>query len=106
MALCLALNASANPPARLPLPPLARLFGVARPESVPLPPPPLLDAPGGTVRLTALSRWGGGGGIGLRPAVVPAVEGMGRLEGGAGGVGLARRAVELEVVPFVVGVVE
>jgi hypothetical protein len=59
IALCLALNASANPPAKL---------GVLRPLS----PPPLL------VILVPESR-GAGGGAGLRP---PAA---GRLGGGAGG---------------------
>ena len=63
IALCLALKASANPPAKL---------GVLRPLS-----PPLL------VILVPESR-GAGGGIGLRP---PAA---GRFDGGAGGCGLAR----------------
>ena len=71
IALCRALNASASPPAKLP-PPI--LFGVARPESVPLP----------VLRLTALSLAGAGGGKGFLP---PAA---GLLTGGAGGVGLAR----------------
>lgn len=68
MALCLALRASANPPARLP-PPI--LFGVARPESVPLPVP----------RLIPLSR--AGEAAGFRAA------GTGLFAGGAGGVGFA-----------------
>ncbi len=71
IAFCLALKASASPPAKLP-PPI--LFGVALPESVPLPVP----------RLTALSLAGVGGGRGFLPPVA------GLLTGGAGGVGLAR----------------
>lgn len=71
MALCLALKASANPPARLP-PPM--LLGVARPESVPLPVP----------RLMPLSRAG--------EAVGFLAAGTGLLAGGAGGVGFALAA--------------
>lgn len=70
MALCLALSASASPPARLP-PPV--LLGVALP----------LSPPDGVVKLTALSRAGVGGGKGFLP---PAA---GLFAGGAGGVGLA-----------------
>ena len=68
MALCRARNASASPP--------ARLLGVARPLSVPLPLP----------RLTALSRGCMGGAIGFLPP------GVGLLAGGvgAGGLPLAR----------------
>ena len=69
-ACCLARNASASPPAKLP-PPI--LFGVALPLSVPLP----------VLRDTPLSLDGAGGGSGFRP---PAA---GRLLGGAGGVGFA-----------------
>ncbi len=68
IALCRALKASASPPARLP-PPI--LFGVARPESVPLPVP----------RLIPLSL--AGDAAGFRAA------GTGLLAGGAGGVGFA-----------------
>lgn len=74
MAFCLALRASARPPARLGV-------GVLRPLSVPL---PLV------LRLIPESR-GAGGGAGLRPAA-------GRFAGGAGGVGFARTAAPL--VPF------
>lgn len=73
IALCLALNASARPPARLPPPVLLVLLGVALP----------LSPPDGVVRLTALSLAGVGGGSGFLP---PAA---GRFAGGAGGVGLA-----------------
>lgn len=68
--ICLALNASANPPARLGAR-LLWLSGVA----LPLPPSPIL---------TALSL-GASGGAGFLPPATPA---PGRL-GGAGGVGLA-----------------
>ena len=64
MALCLALNASASPPAKLGV-------GVLRPLSVPF-----------ELTLIPESR-GGGGAAGLRPAT-------GRFDGGAGGFGLAR----------------
>ena len=70
IALCLALRASANPPAMLGV-------GVLRPLSVPLPVP--LDA---TPMLFPESR-GAGGGAGLRPAA-------GLFAGGAGGVGFPR----------------
>lgn len=69
IALCLCLKASARPPAKLAL---FILFGVARP----LPPDESCE-----FMLTALSR-GAVGGAGLRPAI-------GRLAGGAGGVGFA-----------------
>lgn len=77
MALCLARNASAKPPARLP-PPVApfMLFGVALP----------LSPPDGVVRLTALSLAGVGGGRGFLP---PAAAPVGLFAGGAGGVGFA-----------------
>ena len=65
MALCLALKASARPP--------AKELGGALPLSVPLPLP----------RLIPLSRGAVGGGIGL---LAP---GVGRFAGGAGGAGLA-----------------
>jgi len=93
MAFCLALNASASPPAKLPLP---MLLGVALPESV-----PLLGRSESPPRLTALSLAGVGGGKGfLAPAA-------GLLTGGAGGVGLARTAGPgdgFRSVPFVIGV--
>jgi hypothetical protein len=73
-ALCLALNASANPPARLPPP---RLFGVARPLFAPLP-PPFAPVP----RLIPESL------AGLASGFLP----VGRFAGGAGGVGFARVA--------------
>lgn len=69
IALCLALNASARPPAKLAL---FMLLGVARP----LPP----DESCCEFMLVTLSRGAAGGGS-LRP--------MGRLAGGAGGGGLA-----------------
>jgi hypothetical protein len=72
IALCLALKASASPPAKLGV-------GVLRPLSVPL---PLL------FMLMPESR-GASGGAGLRPAA-------GRFAGGAGGVGFPRTAA-----PFV-----
>lgn len=93
MACCLALNASARPPAKLPEP---VLLGVALPESV-----PLLGRSESVPRLTALSRAGVGGGNGFR---APAA---GRFTGGAGGVGFARTAGvgdSLRSVPFVSGV--
>lgn len=73
IALWRALNASANPPARLAL---DALLGVPR---------PLLDS--WASMLTALSR-GAGGGVGavFRPAM------FGRFAGGAGGAGLALAA--------------
>ena len=80
---CLALNASARPPARLLPPPFPSVeFGV----SLPLPPlpPPLLPM------LTALSLIccpGGGKGVLLTPAAADAPV-MGRFCGGAGGLGL------------------
>lgn len=85
-ALCLALRASANPPAKLP-PEL--LFGVALPLSVPLPGP----------KLTALSLAGAGGGRGFRPpaAAPPAT---GRLDGGAGGVGLPVAGLGVRAAPI------
>jgi hypothetical protein len=90
IAFCLALNASASPPAKLPEP---ILLGVALPESV-----PLLGRSESDPRLTALSRAGVGGGKGfLAPAA-------GLFTGGAGGVGLARTAGAGDVlrsVPFV-----
>ncbi len=85
MALCLALNASARPPAKLapPPPPAAppfMLLGVTLP----------LFPPDGVVRLTALSLAGVGGGRGFLPPAAPAaaVAPVGRFAGGAGGVGL------------------
>lgn len=74
IALCLALSASANPPAKLP-PPI--LLGVTLP----------LSPPDGVVKLTALSLAGVGGGRGFLP---PAA---GLFAGGAGGVGLDLAAV-------------
>lgn len=68
IALCLALNASASPPAKLGV-------GVFRPLSVPLPEPPF--------KLIPESR-GASTGVGFLP---PAA---GRLAGGAGGVGFVR----------------
>jgi hypothetical protein len=68
IALCLALKASASPPARLGV-------GVLRPLSVPLPPP---------LRLIPESL-GAAGAAGFLPAT-------GRFAGGAGGVGFARAA--------------
>ena len=76
MALCLALNASANPPAKLGV-------GVLRPLSVPLPLAPFMLIPE--------SR--GAGGAGLRPAA-------GLFAGGAGGVGLERMADPLAPLAF------
>ena len=93
MALCLALNASASPPAKLPEP---TLLGVALPESV-----PLLGRSESEPKLTALSRAGVGGGRAFR---APAT---GLFTGGAGGVGLARTAGEGDgrrSVPLVTGV--
>lgn len=93
IAFCLALNASARPPAKLPDP---ILLGVALPESV-----PLLGRSESPPRLTALSLAGVGGGNGfLAPAA-------GLFTGGAGGVGLARIAGAgdgFRCVPFVSGV--
>lgn len=79
---CLALNASANPPARLTPPALLSLFGVCLPFSLPM--------------LTALSL-GAGVGIDCLP-FSPA----GRLLGGAGGVGfcLVVVVIPLEEKPF------
>jgi hypothetical protein len=77
MALCLALNASAKPPAKLGV-------GVLRPLSVPLPLAPFMLIP---------ESRGAGGGAGLRP---PA----GRFAGGAGGVGLNRMADPLAPLAF------
>lgn len=93
IATCLALSASANPPARLTLP---DELGVSLP--LPLPPSALpFDEP----MLTALSL-GAGGGSGFLPVVV-----VGLLAGGAGGVGLAlatgRAAVPLVETPLVMG---
>lgn len=93
MALCLARNASASPPARLPEPPL---LGVALPESV-----PLLGRRESPPRLTALSLAGVGGGNGFLAPVT------GLFAGGAGGVALARAAGAGDgrrSVPFVSGV--
>jgi len=86
MAFCLALKASARPPARLPPP---RLLGVPLPESVPLAVP----------RLTALSLAGAGGGIGF---LDPAPTGL--FAGGAGGIGFARVAGAGLGTPFATGV--
>jgi hypothetical protein len=69
IALCLALNASANPPAK-------EGVGVLRPLFSPLPPLPFMLIP---------ESRGAGGGAGLRPAA-------GLFAGGAGGVGLPRTA--------------
>ena len=95
IALCLALNASASPPARLPEP---TLLGVALPESV-----PLLGRSESAPRLTALSLAGVGGGNGfLAPAT-------GLFTGGAGGVGFARTAGAgdgLRSLPLVTGVAD
>lgn len=77
MALCLALNASANPPAKLGV-------GVLRPLSVPLPDPPFKLIP---------ESLGARLGAGFRPAAA------GRFAGGAGGAGFARTVEPL--VPFV-----
>lgn len=77
IALCLARNASARPPAKLGV-------GVLRPLLLPL---PLFEI------LIPESR-GAGGGAGFRPAT-------GRFAGGAGGVGLDRIAAPL--VPFTFG---
>ena len=93
MAFCLALNASASPPAKLPLP---MLLGVTLPESV-----PLLGRSESLPRLTALSLAGVGGGKGFLAIA------NGLLTGGAGGVGLARTAGPgdgFRSVPFVIGV--
>lgn len=93
IAFCLALNASASPPAKLPLP---ILFGVALPESV-----PLLGRSESEPRLTALSLAGVGGGKGFLAIAA------GLFIGGAGGVGLARAAGvgdSLRSVPLVSGV--
>ena len=81
MLICLALNASAKPPAKLGALLLSALSGVF------LPLPPLL-----VPMLTALSR-GAGGGAGFLPP-------PGRF-GGAGGVGLAFAAGTCEPVPLV-----
>jgi hypothetical protein len=87
-ALCLALSASANPPAKLP-PEL--LFGVALPLSVPLP----VDGP----RLTPLSLAGAGGGSGfLPPAAAPPA--TGRFDGGAGGVGFPFAGLGVRAAPM------
>ena len=85
MALCRALNASANPPAKLP--PLIE-FGVTLPESVPL----------SALRPTPLSLAGGGGGTAfLAPAA-------GLFVGGAGGVALVFAAGNgLAALPFIAG---
>lgn len=95
MLACRCLNASANPPARLGLPP----SGVALPLL-----PPVLIALSAIVLpiLTALSL-GPGGGAGFFPA--------GRLVGGAGGAGFARtvgrgRDVPFGTTPFVLVAVE
>lgn len=69
MAFCLALKASAKPPAKLGV-------GVLRPLSVPLPALPFILKP---------ESRGAGGGAGFRPAA-------GLFAGGAGGAGLARAA--------------
>jgi hypothetical protein len=82
MAFCLALKASAKPPARLGV-------GVLRPLSVPLPALPFILKP---------ESRGAGGGAGFRP---PAA---GRLAGGAGGAGFARAADPLApFAPFTLG---
>lgn len=78
IALCLALNASAKPPAKLGV-------GVFRPLSVPLPEPPFKLIP---------ESLGARAGPGFLP---PAV---GRLAGGAGGVGFARTVEPLTAVDF------
>lgn len=80
MALCLALSASARPPARLAL---DALFGVPR---------PLAPDESPEFMLTALSR-GAGGGAGLRPAMV------GRFAGGAGGAGFVFAAAAAPTPP-------
>lgn len=93
IAFCLALNASASPPAKLPLP---ILLGVTLPESV-----PLLGRSESLPRLTALSLAGVGGGKGFLAIAA------GLLTGGAGGVGLARTTGPgdgFRSVPFVSGV--
>lgn len=93
IALCLALNASASPPAKLPEP---MLLGVALPDSV-----PLLGRSESVPRLTALSLAGVGGGNGFLALAA------GLFTGGAGGVGLARTAGAgdgFRSVPFVSGV--
>jgi hypothetical protein len=87
MALCLALRASAKPPAKL---------GVLRPLSVPLPLPPFILRPesrgagGGAGLRPAAGRFAGGGGAGLARAVAPFVPFAlgGAAGGGGGGVGL------------------
>lgn len=109
IALCLARRASANPPARLPPP---TLFGVARPESVPLPVPRLIplslagDAPGFLPAAGTGLLAGGAGGIGFDFAAIGGVAGLalpltttdgvgtgrGAAAGGGGGGGGAARA--------------
>lgn len=97
MALCLALNASARPPAKLAPPGAAfMLFGVTLP----------LSPPDGVVRLTALSLAGVGGGKGFLPPAAAAAAPVGLFAGGAGGVGFgfvfARGGLEALGMPFVV----
>lgn len=77
MLACRALNASANPPAKL---------GALLPSGVALPlSPPLL--PPFIVILTALSLGAAGAGTGFLPPAVTEV--AGRFDGGAGGAGFA-----------------
>lgn len=85
---CLALKASASPPAKLPPPAFPSLFGVCLPFSLPM--------------LTALSL-GAGAGIGCLP-----FSPVGRLLGGAGGVGfcLVVVIIPLEGKPFKEGDVD
>lgn len=99
MALCLARNASANPPARLP-PPM--LLGVARPEFGPLLVEPRLmplSRAGEASGLRATGRLAGGaGGVGFARAPLTAMAGVGTARGGAaggGGGGGAARACSI-----------
>lgn len=80
IAFCLALNASANPPARLGV-------GVLRPLSVPLPVPPFKLIPES---------------LGARTGAVFRAVAAGRLAGGAGGAGFPRAVEPLAPFAFAV----